>query len=65
MLKKRKETYEIIDIAIDNIPDLFIESKKYIRESIEKYLEIANEIVGYENEKFYKAGFCDGMSLKS
>ena len=63
LLEDRKKAYAQIDAAINNIPNEFTETRNYIRESIDNYLEIVNAIAGYENEKFYKAGFCDGISV--
>lgn len=63
-LKKKKKAYEDINIAINNIPNVFVKTQKMIRNSIENYLEILNAIESYEGEKFYKCGFCDGINIK-
>lgn len=64
LLESKKIAYEHIDIAINNVPNAFVETRKMIKESIEGYLNILNLIGSYENEKFYKCGFCDGVSIK-
>lgn len=65
LLKKRKNSYEQIEIAINNIPNAFTETRKMIIESIESYLEIVNIVGSYENETFYKCGFRDGINIIS
>lgn len=63
LLLQRKKEYLDISIALDNIPNAFTETRKGIKDSIEKYLETINEIQGIENEKFYKEGFSDAIKL--
>lgn len=63
LTQKQSENYSNIYTAIDNVPDAFVETKKGIEISIEKYLEILNEIQGIENEKFYREGFSDAINL--
>ena len=63
LLNKSNKDYENILVAINNIPDGFVETKKCIKESIDTKLETINEIGGYENEKFYKAGVYDGVNF--
>lgn len=63
LTQKQSENYANIYTAIDNVPDAFVETKKGIENSIEKYLEILNEIQGIENEKFYREGFSDAIQL--
>ena len=65
LLEDKNKAYEFIDIAINNVPNAFVETRKMIKESVEGYLNVLNLIVSYENEKFYKCGFCDGISVKS
>lgn len=55
--------YNNIFVAINNIPNGFTETKTNIQSSITKYLEKLNELQGIENEKFYKEGFSDAISL--
>ena len=64
LLENRKKAYEDINIAINNIPNAFVETQKMIKNSIENYLEILNAIGSHESEKFYKCGFCDGINIK-
>ena len=63
LLSKKSKDYSKIYIAIDNIPDGFIETINGIKTSIENYIETLNEIQGIENEKFYEEGFSDAIQL--
>ncbi len=63
LLNKSNKDYENILVAINNIPDGFVETKKCIKECIDTKLDTINEIGGYENEKFYKAGVYDGVNF--
>lgn len=63
LLKKQSKTYSDIYVAINNVPNAFVETKKGIEASIEKYLETLNEVQGIENEKFYRDGFSDAIQL--
>ena len=63
LLSKKSKDYSNICIAIDNIPDGFIETINGIKTSIENYIETLNEIQGIENEKFYEEGFSDAIQL--
>ena len=63
LYSQKTKDYSGIDIAIENLPDAFTETRKVIKDSIEKYLETLNEIQGIENEKFYKEGFSDAVKL--
>lgn len=60
---KKSETYTTIQIAIDNIPDDFVQIRKGIENSVDTHLEYLNELQGNENEKFYKQGFADAINL--
>ncbi|MCI8443786.1 MAG: hypothetical protein HFJ37_01175 [Clostridia bacterium] len=51
LLENRKKSYEDIKIAINNISNAFVETKKIVKESIENYLNILNIIGSYESEK--------------
>lgn len=64
LLETKYKAYEHIDIAINNVPNGFVETRKIIKESIEKYLEVLKLLESYENEKFYKCGFCDGINME-
>ena len=64
LLETKNKAYEHIDIAINNVPNGFVETRKMIKESIENYLDVLNLIGSYENEKFYKCGFCDGINME-
>lgn len=43
------------------MPNAFVETRKCITNSIEKYLKTINRIQGIENEKFYKEGFSNAV----
>ena len=63
LLNKNNKDYENILIAIDNVPEVFVETKKLIKKNVDTKLETLNEISAYDNEKFYKIGFYDGINL--
>jgi len=52
-----------LEWAIRNIPDGFVETIKNLRKCIEEKLQSERDVGAYYNEKFYKVGFCDGLSL--
>ena len=63
LLSKKSENYSKIYDTIENIPISFVETINGIKTSFENYLEILNEVQGFENEKFYKEGFSDAINL--
>ena len=63
LLNKNNEDYENILIAINNVPKAFIETRELLKQNIDTEIETLNRINGYDNEKFYKIGFCDGINL--
>lgn len=63
LLIKKSNAYKRIYIAIDNIPDGFVETIQGIKTSVENYIETLSDIQGEENEKFYKSGFNDAVGL--
>lgn len=46
--------YETLIIAIKNLPPHFHNTREGILEKLEKYRKRENQIMAYENEKFYK-----------
>ena len=56
-------TYEELLIAIKNLPPHFGNTRENILGKLERYVERENNLVAYDNEKFYKNGFCDGVNL--
>lgn len=63
LLSKKAQAYKEVSIAIDNIPDSFVETIRGIKTSIKSYIETLDEIKKVENENFYKAGFKDAINL--
>lgn len=63
LLLEKKNDYANILIAINNIPNAFVETRQKIKESVDTHLEVTNFIHGYDNEKFYKIGFSDAIQL--
>lgn len=55
--------YEKLLIAIKNLPPHFNNTREGIIETLENYLTRENLIMAHDNEKFYKAGFCDGIRI--
>lgn len=56
-------TYKDLITAIKNLPPHFNNTREYILERLEGYLTRENSIVAFDNEKFYKVGFCDGAKM--
>lgn len=63
LTKNTPITYGKLINAIKNLPPHFGNTREYILETLEGYMERQNVIVSYENERFYKSGFCDGINL--
>lgn len=63
LLRERKKNYHNILVAINNVPNGFTETRKMLKESMDTYVETLNCVNGYNNEKYYKCGFCDGIKL--
>ena len=56
-------TYEDLLLAIKNLPPHFNNTREFILERLEGYMERQNSLIAYDNEKFYKKGFCDGVQI--
>lgn len=56
-------THEDLLVAIKNLPPHFKNTRKLIIEKLEGYIERQNRLIAYDNEKFYKNGFCDGVQM--
>ena len=56
-------TYEDLLVAIKNLPSHFNNTKEFILERLEGYMKRQNSLIAYDNEKFYKNGFCDGIKI--
>ena len=55
--------YEKLINKIKNLPPHFNNTREEIIKSLDKYIMRENLIRAYDNEKFYKAGFCDGIRI--
>lgn len=60
-ITKGEDTYQKIENEISKIAKE--EDKEKILEKINKHCNKLINIGGYENEKFYKVGFMDGINL--
>ena len=56
-------THEDLLVAIKNLPPHFKNTRELIIEKLERYIERQNRLIAYDNEKFYKSGFCDGVQM--
>ena len=63
MTVKNPITYEDLLIAVKNLPPHFKNTRELILEKLESYIERQNCLTAYDNEKFYKNGFCDGVQM--
>ncbi|MDR0978898.1 MAG: hypothetical protein LBL91_03035 [Lachnospiraceae bacterium] len=59
----QKQTLKQLTISLDNLPNCFQESKKQIVKCVENHIESSAEVSGYFDEKLYKSGVLDGISL--
>ncbi len=62
-----KQNYDIdcekLINKIKNLPPHFNNTREEIIKSLDKYVMRENLIMAHDNEKFYKAGFCDGIRI--
>ena len=56
-------SYEQLLARINNIPPHFQNIREDILDAIDTYSMRENLLSAYENEKFYKIGFCDGIRI--
>ena len=56
-------TYEDLLVSIKNLPPHFNNTREFILERLEGYMKRQNSLIAYDNEKFYKNGFCDGIKI--
>ena len=61
--KDNTMTYDRFQEIIKNLPPHFQNCREAILESFEKYANRQNLIQSFDNEKFYKVGFCDGVKM--
>lgn len=61
--KQNPITYENLLVAIKNLPPHFGNTREFILERLEGYIERQKCLTAYDNEKFYKNGFCDGVQI--
>ena len=59
-ITKGEDTYQEI---VNKISKIARDDKEIILEKIDKHCNKLINIGGYENEKFYKVGFMDGINL--
>ena len=59
-ITKGEDTYQEI---VNKISKIARDDKEIILEKIDKHCNKLVNIGGYENEKFYKVGFMDGINL--
>ena len=62
-VKEYEVNYNSILNAIDNVPLCFEKTRENIIQTIEKYLEKDKILQSYDNERFYKVGFCDAITF--
>ena len=55
--------YDKLLITIKNLPPHFHNTREGIIEALENYSMRESSIKAYDNEKFYKVGFCDGIRI--
>lgn len=61
--KEYPVNYTLLELAVKNLPPHFKNCREYILDNLEIYVNRENLLSYYENEKFYKVGFCDGVRM--
>lgn len=61
--KKYSINYDRLLLSIKNVPPHFNNVRETIIQNLESYVNRKDLISTYENEKFYKTGFIDGVKL--
>jgi len=61
--KDNTMTYEKLIEVIKNLPPHFKNCRESIFKALDQYSERENLIQSFNNEKFYKVGFCDGIKM--
>lgn len=61
--EKNPITYDGLLVAIKNLPPHFNNTREFILDRLEKFIERQNSLSAYDNERFYKNGFCDGVQM--
>lgn len=61
--KDNTMTYEKLIEVIKNLPPHFKNCRESILKALDQYSERENLIQSFDNEKFYKVGFCDGIKM--
>lgn len=56
-------SYTKFEEVIKNLPPHFKNCRENILDALDKYSDRQNLIQAYDNEKFYKIGFCDGIKM--
>lgn len=63
-IKKEYTTdYQKLMLIIKNLPPHFHNIRENIVKALEDYRIREDLLAAYDNEKFYKIGFCDGIKL--
>lgn len=63
LLQEKSIKYKAIEIAMNNIPDGFVETKKNIQTSMKQYFEILLALHRYSYKIYYISGCSDGIKL--
>ena len=61
--KDNTMTYEKLIEVIKNLPPHFKNCRESILKALDQYSERESLIQSFDNEKFYKVGFCDGIKM--
>lgn len=61
--KELDEKSNKFEMALDNLPPYFVNTKALILATFEEYIETTNYMNSYLNEAYYKNGFIDGVKL--
>lgn len=63
ILEDNPTSYERLLLIIKNLPPHFKNTREMILETLEEYTKRETALTAYDNERFYKVGFCDGIRI--
>ena len=63
LYNNQSEAKKKLGISLENLPNCFVASKRQVIGCVENYIESSAEVTSYFDEKLYKSGVVDGISL--
>ena len=63
LYNKQSQTKKELTTSLDNLPSCFSASKMQVEKCVENHIESSSDVNAYFDEKLYKSGVVDGISL--